>query len=184
MVKVKYDDKKIEFPSEYTEITLRQFDEMSRIFEGEEPELIQWVKVISFLSQTPEGIIEEWPIEEFLAILKNMFVRLPDLTDGPDKITVGEYVFEVPRERVITVRQMAAIDAHMTDEKDRFAKILTHLLSQVSGKETTISERVDLFNNHPVEPFLPTLFNFSIGYLEDMIKDIYKGKRDGDKTTT
>ena len=171
MVKIKYNGTSIEFPSEYTELTLGQLDHISTLFESDNPELIQWVDIVSYLSGLPSNEVETWKIDDFLGIINNMFIRIPKVVKV-DIIELDGFKFKTPEQATLSVRQTALIEKSITGN-DKFAQILTILLKQVdTDAPLTKSEQVELFSKAQASIFLPTLMKFGMQYVGDVIQNV------------
>lgn len=171
MVLIKHKGKEIEFPSEYTEITMGQYDEICNIFESHQSELMQWVEIISLLAGIPKEELDDWPLDAFLKITSKMFTRIPKDKE-PKKVYIGDRVFLTPKSNSISVRQTAELEK-IALGKYKFSNMISLLLEPEDGGE---SADVEDIKENMLSTFLPTLMKVVTTYSDTLIKSIQKAK--------
>lgn len=173
MIIINYLDKDIKFPSEYSEITLQDLDFIHQVFENEKNETFQWIEIVSYLANIPQKEIDEWPLESFLGILSQMFVRIPD-KEVLSSIQAEDRTFIIPATARLNVRQSAQIEKILASKsKTKFSEILGLLINEVdTDTPLTLEDKIQLFKTLPASYFLLYLMKFTTKYANDMISTL------------
>lgn len=173
MVTIKYDGIETKFASEYTEISLQDLDVLHNIFSKEAKEIDQWIQAISYLSGLNCKVIEEFPIEHFLNIIGQMFIRIPEV-DHTEYLVFEDRKFQVPVSPSLNVRQTAAIEKVLySKDKNKFAQICGLMIFEITGQENlSFEDKVKLFEQQDAKYFITYLLKFNTAYVSDLLNTL------------
>jgi len=179
MVIVKIDDIIIEFPSEFEELTVGQLDRISFLLESKEPETIQWLNVISYLSGLSIEEVEEWPYESFIDIALNMFKKLPEV-ERAHSFTHDGIEYHDTGNNSLSVRQTWAIEQLFTDDtnENRMSSILAIVFSNSSMsksdnlKSDNIKAKAELIAQLPLKQFIPQILIYGVEFVTNIKNSI------------
>lgn len=178
MIVVRIDDNIVEFASEFEELTVGQLDRIAEIFESEQPETIQWLEIVSYLSGLPIESIEEWPYDDFLNMIMNMFKKIPDV-DRIENFEFDGVTYNEPEKDSLTVRQTAAIETIFLNKEDnRMSKILAVIFTDSRKsksdnlKAEEINRKADIISQLPLKSFIKHLMIYGVEFVNNIKKSI------------
>lgn len=171
MVIIKINETVHQFPSDFSEITVGQLDTITSIFESDEPEITQWVRIVSFLSGFSTDEIEEWPYDDFLTMISQMFIKFPEV----EKISEFEFdgiTYTDTNKTSLTIRQTAALEKIFSGpNKNRLSMVLgviftnPNLSKAENLNEGEIESRAKIFAQQPLKQFLPQLLSYGLEFM-------------------
>lgn len=174
MVELKVEGREIRFPSELSELTVKQLDKISEIFEKDISEIEQWVEIIAYLSNEPTSEIEEWDYDSFVSLISQLFIRIPQ----PKKIkgfNVDGISYIAPTKDKLTVRQTSIIEKiYIENQPDKIARVLAVLFDQegLSNVENLSPEAITakslVIREMNLKDFIPFLLTYGGDFLNSI----------------
>jgi hypothetical protein len=169
----------ISFPSEYSEITVQQLDKIAEVFELDITETEQWILIVSYLACIPKETVEEWPMDDFIQICKQMFVRLPEPGQNLTSVTLDGYTYTITPYDYLTARESAMIEKIFSrNNSKRLAQVLAVIFKRDDLSKTEhfanahIKYKAELFGKLMADTMIGNLGKFGIEFLENLVETI------------
>lgn len=166
-------------PTRWSEVTLKQMQEIERYYDGKDAEDFDVREVLQIFCNKTKDEVDELPIEFTEKILQYLtFINNEKLEYGEPKNSVeidGE-VYSIHYENQLRTGEYVAVDSVIKDDKHNYAGILA-ILCRKEGEiydsrfeNEILPSRVEMFEKLPVVKLLPLVsffFELSLLYMNN-----------------
>lgn len=157
-------DKKFNFPTDLSELSIEKFQEVSKVEPNANDELETYSKIISILSGIPEDTLESIPYSEFKKLIDYcQFLYKESINTEPNfEVVIGneKYKFDTEVSKY-SLRNYLDLDTIIKESKrhklevDNLPILMAMMYRKVDKKgkiekydHTIINERADIFKKH------------------------------------
>ena len=160
-------------PKSWDDLTLGKFQELEKLYEGEEGEGEEKRKfdvrdVLDLLTEHTKDEINELPVEFTDMLLRKMYWlhEQPDFGKPSNKITIDEETYTVHTENEMKFGEYVALDAAMKGDKHNYAAMLAILcrkegeLFDAKFENEILPSRIEFWKNVSVVKVMPIVSFF------------------------
>lgn len=154
-------------PKNWSEVTLKKYQDMERYYEGKEDKEFNVIDVLDILIDKDRDYINSLPAEFLDTILAHLvFLTIaPENVEPTNKITIDGEEYHVNFQEKLKVGEYVAVDAVLKGDRHNYAAILA-ILCRKDGEiydskfeNEVLEKRIELFEKQPITNILP-IINF------------------------
>lgn len=155
-------------PSSWDDLTLGKFQELERLYDGEEERKFDVRDVLDLMTDRTKDEINELPIEFTDMLLRKMYWlhEQPDFGKPSNKITVDGVQYTVHNENEMKFGEYVALDTAMKGDKHNYAAMLA-ILCRKNGEifdakfeNEILPSRIEFWKNVSVMKVMPIVSFF------------------------
>lgn len=155
-------------PSSWDDLTLGKFQELERLYDGEEERKFDVRDVLDLMTDRTKDEINELPIEFTDMLLRKMYWlhEQPDFGKPSNKITVDGVQYTVHNENEMKFGEYVALDTAMKGDKHNYAAMLAILcrkdgeIFDAKFENEILPSRIEFWKNVSVMKVMPIVSFF------------------------
>lgn len=157
-----------EVPSSWDDLTLGKFQELERLYDGDEERKFDVRDVLDLMTDRTKDDINELPIEFTDSLLRKMYWlhEQPDFGKPSNKITVDGVQYTVHNENEMKFGEYVALDTALKGDKHNYAAMLAILcrkdgeIFDAKFENEILPSRIEFWKNVSVMKVMPIVSFF------------------------